>query len=151
MRVKDDWRRQAQRNALCISPAHRGLWFRADTLKGRVSGGHVNQVGVRKDIVLTWGQTKQTLTLPRLHVNSTETWQRSVSLPCKVCGEVEEEEGGLYGQIDGDSGGGKLEGLSPFFTKLKDRLVLSNKKSLNLCFQHSWGSGGVTEPARLLV
>lgn len=93
MRVKEDRRRQAQRNALCISQTHRGLWFRADTLKGRVSGGHVNQAGVRKDIVLTRGQTKQTLTLPRVHVNSTETWQRSVSLPCKVCGEVEEEEG----------------------------------------------------------
>lgn len=120
--------------------------FGADTLKGRVSGGHVNQAGVRKDIVLTWGQTKQTLTLPRVHVNSAETWQRSVSLPCKVCGEVEEEDGeggggggGVYGKIDGKSGGGKLEELSPFFTKLKDRLVISNKKSLNLCFQHSLG------------
>lgn len=95
---------------------------------------------MRKDIVLTWGQTKQTLTLPRVHVNITETWQRSVSLPCKVCGEVEKEEvEGVHGQIDGDSGGGKLEELSPFFTKLKDSLVLSNKKSLNLCFQHSLG------------
>lgn len=45
----------------------------------------------------------------------------------------------MHGQIDGDSGGGKLEELSPFFTKLKDRLVLSNEKSLNLCFQHSLG------------
>lgn len=67
-----------------------------------------------------------------------------------IC-KLEEEEGRLYGQIDGDSGGGKLEGLSPFFTKLKGRLVLSNKKSLNLCFQLSGGSGGVTEPAVLLV
>ena len=86
---------------------HRGLWFRADTLQGRVSRGHVNQAGVRKDIVLTWGQAKQNLTLPRVHVNSTGTWQGSVSLPCKVCGEVEEEEGEeVHGQIDGDSGGG---------------------------------------------
>lgn len=45
----------------------------------------------------------------------------------------------MHGQIDGDSGRGKLEELSLFFTKLKDRLVLSNKKSLNLCFQHSLG------------
>lgn len=90
---------------------------------------------MRKDIVLTWVQTKQTLTLPRVHVNSTETWPLSVSLPCKVCGEVKEEEGeDVHGQIDGDSGGGKLEELSLFFTKLKDRLVHSNKKSLNLCF-----------------
>lgn len=113
----------------------RGLWVRADTLKG-VGGGHVNQVGVRKDKVLTWGQTKQTLTLPRLHVNRTETWQRSDSLPCKVCGEAEEEEGG-YGQIDGDTGGGALKELSPSFTKPKDQAVLSNEKSLNRCFQHS--------------
>lgn len=35
--------------------------------------------------------------------------------------------------------GVKLEELSHFFTKLKGRLVLSNKKSLNLCFQHSPG------------
>lgn len=66
-----------------------------------------------------------------------------------IC-KLEEEEGRLYGQIDGDSGGGKL-GCPPFFTKLKGRLVLSNKKSLNLCFQRSGGSGGVTEPAVLLV
>lgn len=45
----------------------------------------------------------------------------------------------MHGQIDGDSSGDKLEELSPFFTKLKDRLVLSKKKSLNLCFQHSLG------------
>lgn len=120
---------------------HAGLWFRADTLKGRVSGGHVNQVRVRKDIILTRVQNKQTLTLPRLHVNSAETWQRSVSLPCKVCGELEEEEGGLYGQIDGDSSGGKLENLSPFFTKLKGRLVSSSEKSSSLCFQHSGAAG----------
>lgn len=141
-REKEQWRRQAQRNALRISQTHRGLWFRADTLKGRVSGGHVNQALVRKDIVLTWGQTKQTFTLHRVHVNSAGTWQRSVSLPCKVCGEAEEEEGGdwgVYGQIDGDTCGGKPEELSPFFTKLKGHLVLSNKKSLNLCFQHSLG------------
>lgn len=93
---------------------------------------------MRKDIVLTWGQTKQTLTLPRVHVNSTETWQSSALLPCKVYGEVEEEEReGVYGKIDGDRGGGKLEELSPFFTKLKDCLVISNKKSLSLRFQHS--------------
>lgn len=73
---------------------HRGLWFRADTLKGRVSGSHVNQARVRKDIVLTWGQTKQTLTLPRVHVNSTETWQRCFTSMHQVCGEVKEEEGG---------------------------------------------------------
>lgn len=64
-------------------------------------------------MVLTWGQTKQTLTLPRVHVNSTETWQCSTSLPCKVCGEVETEGGGysgvVHGQIDGDSSVDKLE------------------------------------------
>lgn len=90
---------------------------------------------MRRDIVLTWSQTKQTLTLPRVRVNSVETWQHSASLPCKVCGEVgeeEEEEGeGVYGQIDGDSGGGKLEELSPVFTKLKGRLDISNRNSLS--------------------
>lgn len=98
---------------------------------------------MRKDIVLTWGQTKQTLTLPRVHVNSTETWQGSASLPCKVCGEVEEEdEGGMcvcMERLMVKEVGAKFEELSPFFTKLKDRLVISNKKSLNLCFQHSLG------------
>lgn len=133
--MKEDCRRQAQRNALCISQTHRGLRFRADTLKGRVSRGHVNQVRVRKDIVLTWVQPKQTFTLPRVHVNSIETWLLSVSLPCKVFGEVKKDEGeDMHGQIDGDSGGGKLDEMSPFFTKLKDRLVHSNKKSLILRF-----------------
>lgn len=95
---------------------------------------------MRKDVVLTSVQTKQTLTLPRVHVNRTATWQLSVSLPRKACGEMEEEEGeDVHGQIDGESGGGKLEKLSPSFTKLKGRLVHSNKKSLNLCFQHSLG------------
>lgn len=134
MRVKEDCRRQAQRNALCISQTHRGLRFRADTLKGRDSRGHVNQVRVRKDIVLTWVQPKQTLTLPRVHVNSTETWLLSVSLPCKVCGEVRKDEGeDAHGQIHGDSGGGRLDEMSPFFTKLKDRLVHPTEKSLILC------------------
>lgn len=93
MRVKEDWRRQAQ-GALCIRQTHSSLWFKADTLKGRVSRGRVNQDRVRKDIVLTWGKTKQTLTLPRVHVNSTETWHCSTTLPCKVCGEVKKERGG---------------------------------------------------------
>lgn len=145
-RVEEDWRRQAQRNALCISQTHRGFWFRADTLNRRVSWGHVNLDRARKDRVGTWGQTKQILTLPRVHVNSTETWQLSVSLPCKVRGEVEKEEGEeVHGQIDGDSGGEKPEELVPFSTKLKDCLVLSNKKYLNRCFQHSLGE----QPSRL--
>lgn len=84
---------------------HAGLWFGADALRGRASGGHVNPVRVRKDIILTLVQNKQALTLARLHVNSAGTWRCSVSLPCKVCGEPEEEEGGLHGQIDGDSSG----------------------------------------------
>lgn len=114
-----------------------------------VSGGHVNQAGVRKDIVLTWGQTKQTLTLPRVHVNSTETWQRSVSLPCKVCGEVEEEEGEeVHRQIDSDSGGGKLEELSPLFTKLGLPCPFHQEIPEPLL---SALTGGVTEPAGVLV
>lgn len=97
---------------LCIRQTHSSLWFKADTLKGRVSRGHVNQDRVRKDIVLTWGQTKQTLTLPRVRVNSTETWHCSTSLPCKVCGGVKKERGccgAVHGQIDGNSSVDKLE------------------------------------------
>lgn len=52
-------------------------------------------------------------------------------------------------QIDGDSRVDELEELSPFFTKLKERLVLSNKKSLNLCFQQN--PVGVTELPGMLV
>ena len=127
-RVREGGGRRAQ-GAHCISQTHRGLWSRADTLQGRVGGGHVNQGRARKDIVLTRGQTKQTLMLPRIHVNGTEAWQCSASLPCKVCGKVKEEVGGpggaLRGQIDGDSSANKLEEWSPFFTKLNDRVVLS--------------------------
>lgn len=38
-------------------------------------------------------------------------------------------------------GWGGLENLSPFFSKLKGRLVSPSEKSSSLCFQHSGAAG----------
>lgn len=66
-------------------PTKKSFGLELTHLRKRAGGGRVNQAEVRRDIVLTWGQTKRTLTLARARVNSTESWQRSASLPCKVC------------------------------------------------------------------